>query len=427
MGGLVSVVSARRADDRSVMVLAPIAAIALLCAREHVDADPDGSFAPGRVDALRTRCTEVDDWEELVRAVAALRILPLVHQHLRQHAADLVPQTVLDSLAGAARRDALRNLQVVAVHLRLHRDVLVPLGVPHAFLKGTTLAHRHYEQPNLRVARDIDVLVPQRDLERIAHTLRDLGYRPKWPVTGTDDGIRYSARMLGEVDWVSPEGVLIEVHSKLVLEAGRLPVDRVLADADQVDVGGVALPTLGLADSVSHLCLHHTRSAWTRLSWVADLDALLRANGGDAAALVALARTRGFGRVVAASLELHRALARPDPCPPVAPTGSGDDRDRALAAELLDVCLAGLKRTDASLGAGPSAAVARRAIRSACADLSATRRLRVRVRSVVSRFGPQVADFLHLPLPARLHRAYYVLRPFLRLRFGAFRPAEHLR
>jgi hypothetical protein len=385
---------------------------------------------PGRVERLRDRCGEVDDWAALVRMVGDLRIRPLVHQHLREIAADLVPDPALAELAVAARQDVLRNLQTAEVHIRLHRDILAPMGVPHVFVKGTTLAHRFYAQPNLRVARDVDVLVPEGDLERIAHTLRDLGYRAKWPQFGTDDGIAFAARVVGGMDWVSPDEILIEVHSTLKYQAGRLPTARLLADAVDVTVAGRPLPALSLADTVSHLCLHHTRSSWTRMSWVADLDAMLRATGADRASLVATAHTRGFGRVVAASLGLHRALARPDPAAPLSaplaaplaatPTAAAADPDVTLTAELLDVCLTGLARIDAPLGAPASVPVRRRSSQVAYADLAPLHRRRLRVLSSMGRFRRQSADFLRLPLPKRLHWAYLLLRPVLRLVHGRF-------
>ena len=127
--------------------LSPATAIAVLCARERLDVDPDGTPAPRRVERLRARCTEVDDWDALIERSRALLVLPLVHRHLRAAAADVVPPDVLGRMGAVARRLVLRNLQLAQLHLRLSRDLLAPLGVPHVFLKGTTLAHRFYAEP----------------------------------------------------------------------------------------------------------------------------------------------------------------------------------------------------------------------------------------------------------------------------------------
>jgi len=401
-------------------------AVALLCARERVDVDPDGSCASGRVERLRGLCAVVRDWDAVVRRASELLVVPLVHRHLRQVAGDVVPEVAFVALAGAARGAVLRNLRVAELHLRLSRDVLGPSGVRHVFLKGTTLAHRFYEDPSLRVARDVDVLVSRGDLRGVAHALRECGFRARHAVFGSDDGIAFAADVLGEVQWVSPDGVLVEVHSRLMLEEGRLPTGRLLADPDHVDVAGVGLPMLREPEAVAHLCLHHTRSGWTHLHCVADLDAVLRATGADPAALVASARTLGFGRVVAASLGLHRMLAASDPAAvPVRQVsgGAGDAEDVRLAGVLREVCLAGLARTDVSYRLRPSAAVARRARRVALADLGLPRRARVRMRDVFGRFSRQGADFVRLPLPAGWHWVYFVLRPLLRLVHGSFEPA----
>jgi len=433
-GEQVDVIRARRSDAPARAAaghrLTPAAEIALLCAREQIDVDPDGSVVPGRVERLRDRCGEVDDWPALVRTVGDLRIRPLVHQHLREVAADLVPDPALAELAVAARQDVLRNLQTAEVHLRLHRDILAPMGVPHVFVKGATLAHRFYAQPNLRVARDVDVLVPRDALLDIGHRLRDLGYRADHPQFGTDAGLRYTTRVLGSMNWLSPEGVLIEVHSALSFEGGRLPADRLLAAPDHVVVAGMPLPTLPLAETVGHVCLHHTRSSWTRLHWVADLDAILRATGGDPHALIASALALRFGRVVAASLGLHGMLASPDPRgagpPRVVSGGDGDDARRAAA--LVDACLAGLMRSDAPPGAPAVAAVRRATVRVALADLGPRDRARMRARRVRSWFRSHALLLMQRILPRRsyavLRSAYFRLRPSLRLPRGRFDPAS---
>jgi hypothetical protein len=224
--------------------------------------------------------------------------------------------------------------------------------------------------------------------------------------------------------------VLVEVHSRLKLAAGRLAPSRLLADPAHVVVGGVPLPTLHADDAIGHLCLHHTWSGYDRLHWVADLDAVLRATGGDEERLVAAARARGFGRVVAASLGLHRALAAPDPVAVVAAgraartgwTGwtargaSGADR---RTGELVAVCLAGLDRAGEDGGATVRGE-RRRAMRIATADLAPLRRTGVRTRHALRPMARHAADFVRLPLPARWHAAYLVLRPVLRVLRGPF-------
>lgn len=403
------------------MTLRADTALALLCAREDVGSDPDGTPRPERVARLRERCSAIDDWSALIDRVDRLLVLPLVHRHLRTHADDLVPEEAMRTLAARSRRWVVRNLQVADVHLRLTRDVLTPIGVPHVFVKGTTLAHRFYREPNLRIARDVDVLVPRTALETVGRRLRDLGHRALHAQLDSDDGIRYSARVLGDSAWVSPDGVLIEVHARLKLGAGRLATSRLLEDPAHVTVAGVPLPALQEPDAIAHLCLHHSWSGYDRLHWIADLDAVLRATGAEEERIIAAARAHGFGRVVAASLGLHRALAAPDPEVPIVPSvratrgPSGADRG---ARGLTEVCLAALDR--AGEGGGMSRSERRRAVRVATADLAPLRRAGVRSRHALRPFGRHASDFVRLPLPARWHAAYVVLRPVLRVLRGPF-------
>lgn len=381
--------------------LTPAARILLLCAREELN--------PAQAQQLSALCPAVTAWPSLIRQADELRVLPLVHRHLRATAAAgaEVPRDVLAELALRSRARVLENLRTADVHLRLVRDVLTPLDVPHVFVKGTTLAHRWYRDPNLRVSRDVDVLVPAAALEPIAHRLRDLGYTAAPGAFGSDDGIRYAARVMRIVNWWTPDGVLIEVHSRLKLEAGRLETARLLADPAHVMVAGEPLRTLHESDAIAHACHHHARSRFARLHWVADLDVMLRAHDGDAEALIAAAASRGFGKVAASAFALHRVLASTDPLHELQHRPPRD----ALARQLLQRCLAAVSGDERS---ADSRATSSRRAHAGTTDLPELQRWTLRLHArLVQPLQRQSTDFLHLPMPSRWHLLYLVLRPFL--------------
>jgi hypothetical protein len=164
------------------------------------------------------------------------------------------------------------------------------------------------------MARDIDLLVPRRDLVRVGQRLREAGFTSHEDLAWAgDDALQFRARFLGLMAWVSPEGVLLEIPSSLDAEWGRLPTDEIIAEAESVTIGGVPIRVIRGLDFFTYLCRHHTRHHWARLHWIADLDAIIHSPGFDLASAKAQARRRGFGRTVDAACAIHRAAAEPEP------------------------------------------------------------------------------------------------------------------
>jgi hypothetical protein len=202
------------------------------------------------------------------------------------------------------------------------------------------------------------------------------------------------------MDWVAPEGVLVEMPSSLDGEWDRLPTDEVIAQAETVTIGYLKVPVIRDDDFLCYLCKHHTRHHWARLHWISDLNAIVSHPGFDLAAARARARERGLERTVEAGLAIQRATAEPEPW-----TAEFAD---PFAHELFRHCLTNLE------GDFEQELALRAAFPSTSIDIDpALRRRRHRVQRNLSRFRPDKEDFSQYPLPARSHWMYYLLRPFL--------------
>lgn len=374
-------------------VIGPIPQVLLLCGRETLNAR--------QAEHVARLCGAIDDWPAFVAQAEFRLILPLVHQHFLRLRPPAVPAAALADLKERTLRIVLQNLTVAAVHSRLVREVLEPLGVPYVFNKGPTLAYRYYREPGLRMARDVDLLVPRRDLVRVGRRLREVGFRSyKDPAWAGDDALRFRARFPGLMAWVSPEGVLVEIPSSIDSEWGRLPTDELIAEADSVATGGVSLPVVRGPDFFAYLCHHHTRHHWARLHWIADLDAIFHSPGFDLASAKAQARRRGLARTVDAACAIHRAAAEPEPWNAVF--------DDPFAREVFRCCLLNLE------GDYAKERELRAAFPTTDIDIDPARRwLQQALWRNLGRFRPNGEDFLHLPLPHRWHGAFYALRPLL--------------
>src|SRR5688500_12796804 len=82
---------------------------------------------------------------------------------------------------GLGRRDELDRAAIAAL------AALESAGVDALLLKGPALARRLYAEGETRGYSDVDLLVPRRDLDSAAESLKTLGYVRAEEVLGIDD------------------------------------------------------------------------------------------------------------------------------------------------------------------------------------------------------------------------------------------------
>jgi len=381
------------AAARPLPVIGTTARILLLCARESLQEE--------QAELVRKLCAQVEDWDGFLRQAEFRMIVPLVYRHLSSLQDPAVPDEVMADLKARTRRVAFRNLAMTAVHHRLVQDILEPLEVPYLFFKGPSLAYRYYRDPGLRQFRDIDLLIPRRHMVRVGQRLREMDFRPlEHPAWSSDDGLRFLQRFSGMMNWISPEGILVEMPSSLDGDWDRLPTDELIEQAETVEVGGLFVPVAQTADFICYLCKHHSRHHWARLHWIADLNAILDHPDCDLPAILERARSRGFERTVKAACAIHQAVAQPEPW-----KASFDD---PFAHELFRHCLTNLE------GDFEQELALRETFPATSIDIDLKRRRRRRwLQRNLQRFRPRGEDFIQRPLPARWHFMYYLIRPFL--------------
>jgi hypothetical protein len=171
--------------------------------------------------------------------------------------------------------------------------------------------------------------------------------------------------------------------------------------AQEVALGdGLVVRTLASDDLFAYLCVHGAYHFWSRLKWLADLNALLAARGADLRRLYRHAQTIGAGLCAGQALLLCRSLFDL----PLPPDIVAELKATRRIARLVDIALDAMtqpvfsnkpvRAVSAGLyaqflfGQGP------RFFAAQCATVSV---------------GMQ--DIMTLPLPAPLHSLYPALRP----------------
>lgn len=284
------------------------------------------SFAGATGSEIRELAGKVD-WRRFAALAGRHRVQGLAQRCLRELQVAL-PTDVAGSLTKSAAAVAEHNLRAARQSALLH-EAFDRAGLPLIFVKGLTLGKLAYGDAFVKMSHDIDVLVPGDAIADSAAALDRLGYRLTVPAVPPQSvAFRRWHRKRKESVWRSPDGLNLELHTRLADSPDLIPSIGVGSPLQQVNVtSGIVLPTLARDELFAYLCVHGASSAWFRLKWIADLAALVHGctvveierlyersqqlGAGRAAAQALILAARTFQTAAGSELErkLHGALA----------------------------------------------------------------------------------------------------------------------
>jgi hypothetical protein len=353
------------------------------------------------------------DWPAAVRLFDHHFIAPVVLSRLNGFANGAKVDARLAPLGEAVTARTKRGLLLQATMRALQDDHLAPLGVRYAMLKGLSLGARYYDNPGLRVARDIDVLIEPSRLEPVLRSLIEAGYElPKR--LRVDRGRRplidhavAMARFSKEIALVSPHGVPVEIHHRVEASGNAFPTAGLLERAETIEIWKRPWPVLSTTDLFAYICAHHARHRWSRLHWVLDLSMMMRHPSYARDQVLRRAEPEGVRRVVEAAIPLPEALSAVIRDQPAAP-------GPRLTAAFVEDCIAHLEPEDAPEQVrrrGRGAALASHTLGDVRRQWLFRDTWSGRLAEMIAMVAPRIADYQALPLPARVHRAYWMIRP----------------
>src|SRR5580700_9110958 len=376
--------------------------------------------------AVQAAAAPVADWNPVILTARRHRVAGLVYDALLAAGVQL-PATAAAEFARRAQAIFRKNLLLAAETGRLQK-LLDAAEIPSVALKGVALAQLAYGSLKIKDTHDIDLLVPQhRAVAAMALLERD-GYALSFPssqlsATQRSAVVRYSREVafirrdngvFTELQWRvadNPE-LLKEVHA-------ASPTQNVVLAQNVVAADALSARTLTRDDLFAYLCIHGAHHAWSRLKWLADLNAFVAAT--DVMHLHRYAQAKGAGFCSGQALLLCQhlfALPLPDS---LASELQGTARVRKLYAIAADAMA---DRTRGAGGGGNMPAAARSfwtqfLLGQGWAFFAA----QCRIASI------GIIDVISLPLPPYLHFLYPLLRLPLWLwrRAAASRPSERNR
>jgi hypothetical protein len=268
-----------------------------------------------RTSAIRAATADIGDWNEFLSQVNRQRVAGLAYDATLSIGIELPPQ-VARKLAARARQIVRENLSFAAETVRLQRT-LEAADIPALVLKGVALAQLAYGSLEIKHARDIDLLVPADRAEAALQLLERDGYALSSPALHLSERQRHSLVLYGREAELVHRGhkIRLELHwraadNPLLLQGvdAHSPTQSVAVSKD----GNIR--TLASEDLFAYLCVHGARHAWSRLKWLADVNALVATSGIDIEQLYRHAQRVGAGLCAGQTLLLcRRVFALPLP------------------------------------------------------------------------------------------------------------------
>jgi len=220
--------------------------------------------------------TRVADWDRYMRVVRRHRIAGLAY-HALTNSETSVPVEVIRDLRESANAITRQNLLLAAETIRL-QEAFDNAGIPVFFFKGVSLSLLAYGTLSLKHGKDIDFCVPPGLALQALRLLEERDYMLWLPAAALDQAQREAmVRHTMEAVLIHrTTGVQVELHWALAYNPVLLRDINAYSETQMVALSaGWSIRTLADECLFKYLCVHGAIHAWSRLKWLADLNAFL--------------------------------------------------------------------------------------------------------------------------------------------------------
>lgn len=241
--------------------------LVLACARPLSDPDAKAMILPLLDLSL--------DADHLIAQASQHRVLPLMHAHLQSISPSRVPphlmQPILDHFHGQALANYRLTQQLVQV-LKLFDDH----GIPAIPWKGPVLAQMAYGDLKLRPYSDLDLIVPEAQIETAKDLLCENGYR-LLGVASKRQQARHRRTFHAYTLYPKDGKGCIDLHWRITQHYIPFPIDMVALwqRLEMIEFEGRSVRCLSPEDMLLLLCVHGTVHRWSELGWISDIAALV--------------------------------------------------------------------------------------------------------------------------------------------------------
>ena len=231
----------------------------------------------------------VDDflWEDirwdLFLSVAnrSHRVSSILYKKIRDHGCSYIPEEVITALGQQNHDHRLHMLKLTGELIRVGR-LLTDAGLPYLAYKGPALGCRLYQDPGIRYAVDLDLVLPMDRIMAAVDILLASGYvlhSPSYAYSSKQMD-KYFAQLEHLTLIHGRSGIKVELHWKFfTTPLCDLTMASVWKNQELIQIGSHAIPMVGGQELLILLLLHGGKHHWNRLSWVCDIRELIAGYG----------------------------------------------------------------------------------------------------------------------------------------------------
>jgi len=212
------------------------------------------------------------DWRGLFARAEQHRVLGHLALRLGEVAESALPAELKQTLLERHRAQVFSTLKLTAALFHVLK-ILAAKDIPGLVVKGPVLAIHAYGDPAMRSYGDLDLLVRQSDIRLATESLRAAGYLASIPLSAIDGD-----RIPGQYLFSKPDDhLIVELHNDFTLRyfPRRLPLEELFDRRVLVRLDAYEVPGLAVEDELVYVCVHGATHLWDRLSWIADIAALV--------------------------------------------------------------------------------------------------------------------------------------------------------
>ena len=203
-------------------------------------------------------------------------------------------------------REELRSQAILALSLTAEMILALArfadLGIEALVTKGPVLSARCYGEPGQRQYSDIDLIVREKDMQRVTEAMTALRYSPRVPLRAIQ-----ASKFPGEYVFRKPDTqLLIEFHTERTFRyhPEPLPIEKLFQRSTFVGVDLREIPALSVEDELVLISIHGAKHFWAKLMWIADVAALISRQSLDWDRAFTIAREVGADRMLRLGLGL---------------------------------------------------------------------------------------------------------------------------
>lgn len=223
------------------------------------------------------------------------------------------PDNALSALRAASFRTTMNILRQQAAFDQFHESCVLASRVEYAYFKGAAFAASFYANPMQRYFRDVDILIPARSRTDLIRCMLDQGCTvvPKTDADkrvfakSTDADLKQYLSLCSMPGMLTPQGLLVEIHDTPDNKTYLFSTDAMLARAEMVRIRQQDVRVLPLVPHIVFSLYHHSTHLWSKLNWVADIDAICTHPSFDRDEVLYYSRKLGIEASILAAFELR--------------------------------------------------------------------------------------------------------------------------